>query len=341
MKRLGIDISRWQGDFNLERAIKEDGVKFVIIKGGGGDDGLYVDSQFINNYNKAKALGLPVGCYFFSKATTIDEAKKEAEYFYQNCLKGRKFELPVYMDVEHSDMQKLSKRALTDVVLAWVRYLEAKMFWVGIYSTTYWFNAHMYDNELQNIAHWVAQWSNSCTYDGNENVLGMWQFGGETNLIRSNQIAGQTVDQNYQLVDYEPLIKAAGLNGFAKASGNSNTVTKAPTEAKKKETVYTVKAGDTLSGIAAKYGTTYQKLAEYNGIKNPNVISVGQKIKIPGTSKASTSSVRTYTVKRGDSLWGIAESQLGSGIRYEEIRKLNGLESYTIHPGQVLKLPAK
>ena len=48
------------------------------------------------------------------------------------------------------------------------------------------------------------------------------------------------------------------------------------------ETVYIVVAGDTLSGIAAKYGTTYQKLAEYNGIINPNVIHVGQKIRIPG-----------------------------------------------------------
>ncbi len=46
-------------------------------------------------------------------------------------------------------------------------------------------------------------------------------------------------------------------------------------------TVYVVKKGDTLSGIAAKYGTTYQKLAKYNDIKNPNLIHVGQKIKIP------------------------------------------------------------
>lgn len=45
-------------------------------------------------------------------------------------------------------------------------------------------------------------------------------------------------------------------------------------------TVYTVMSGDTLSGIAAKYGTTYQKLAKLNGISNPNLIYVGQKIKI-------------------------------------------------------------
>lgn len=60
----------------------------------------------------------------------------------------------------------------------------------------------------------------------------------------------------------------------------------AETPAASTETIYVVKAGDTLSGIAAKYGTTYQVLAEYNGIKNPNIIHVGQQIKIPGTQKA-------------------------------------------------------
>ena len=70
------------------------------------------------------------------------------------------------------------------------------------------------------------------------------------------------------------------------------------------ETVYVVKKGDTLSSIASKYGTTYQKLAEYNGIANPNVISVGQKIKIPGTTTqapATTPSASTGgKIKVGD-----------------------------------------
>ena len=43
---------------------------------------------------------------------------------------------------------------------------------------------------------------------------------------------------------------------------------------------YTVKKGDTLSKIAKKYGTTYQKLAQMNGIKNPNIIYAGQKIRV-------------------------------------------------------------
>lgn len=49
------------------------------------------------------------------------------------------------------------------------------------------------------------------------------------------------------------------------------------------DVVYTVKSGDTLSGIALKYNTTYQKLAEYNNIVNPSIIHVGQQIRIPWT----------------------------------------------------------
>lgn len=75
-------------------------------------------------------------------------------------------------------------------------------------------------------------------------------------------------------------IRGFGLPDY----GSKATEAETPTDTE--ETVYTVKAGDTLAGIAAKYGTTYQVLAEYNGIKNPNIIHVGQEIKIPGTQKA-------------------------------------------------------
>ena len=98
---------------------------------------------------------------------------------------------------------------------------------------------------------------------------------------------------------------------------------------------YTVKKGDTLSKIASEYGTTYQKLASYNGIANPSAIRVGQIIRIPESGS------RTYTVKAGDSLWSIAAAQLGDGARYNEIKTINGLTSNVIHTGQTLKLPTK
>jgi hypothetical protein len=59
------------------------------------------------------------------------------------------------------------------------------------------------------------------------------------------------------------------------------TYAKADNKTVNKDTVYTVKKGDTLSKIAKAYGTTYQKLAAYNNIENPNLIKIGQKIKIP------------------------------------------------------------
>lgn len=76
---------------------------------------------------------------------------------------------------------------------------------------------------------------------------------------------------------------AAEVNRRLGATGTTGTTTITG------ETVYTVVAGDTLIGIAKKYGTTYQKLAEYNGISNPSLISVGQKIKIPGTGSTANS----------------------------------------------------
>ena len=79
MQKFGVDISKWQGDFDFARAIAEDKIEFVIIKGGGGDQGLYVDPKFSRNYLQAKKHNLPVGVYWYSMAVTVNVAKKEAE----------------------------------------------------------------------------------------------------------------------------------------------------------------------------------------------------------------------------------------------------------------------
>lgn len=84
--------------------------------------------------------------------------------------------------------------------------------------------------------------------------------------------------------------------GYKKPSTNVTPSSNTSNNTSSGETVYTVVSGDTLSGIASKYGTTYQKLAEYNGIANPNLIIVGQKIRIPNSSSSSSSS----SLKVGD-----------------------------------------
>jgi LysM repeat protein len=107
------------------------------------------------------------------------------------------------------------------------------------------------------------------------------------------------------------------------------------------ETIYTVKSGDSLSEIAAKYGTTYQNLAKYNNISNPNLIKVGQQIKIPSdkvTTTTTTSPNKVYVVKRGDTLSSIATKY---GTTYQELAKYNGISNPNIiSVGQQIKIPS-
>ena len=207
MSKFGIDVSKWQGDFNFSKA-KSEGVEFVVLRGA------YTkskDAKFDTYYAKCKALNLPVGVYQYSMATTTAQARAEAEYLYQNVLKGRKFELPIYIDVEDKVQLALSRSDLTAVVKTWCEYLEKKGFFVGIYASKWTFEGELNDSALSQYTHWVAQWAQKCTYSGD---FGMWQFGGETNMIRSTKICGQTIDQDYMYRDFPALIKSAGLNGF-------------------------------------------------------------------------------------------------------------------------------
>lgn len=108
---------------------------------------------------------------------------------------------------------------------------------------------------------------------------------------------------------------------------------------------HTVVKGDTLWGLAQKYlgsGTRYKEFMTLNSLTS-TTIHVGLVLLIPGTSGTATSaaaSTQTYTVKKGDSLWKIAQTLLGSGARYKEIMTLSGLTSTTIYAGQVLTCPA-
>lgn len=81
-----------------------------------------------------------------------------------------------------------------------------------------------------------------------------------------------------------------GKKYYDKFADKASTPAPKPEPKPSDDEVYVVKAGDTLSAIADKYGTTYQKLAEINGIKNPNFIQVGQKIKIPSKKSTDVSS---------------------------------------------------
>lgn len=145
---------------------------------------------------------------------------------------------------------------------------------------------------------------------------------GKFTVYTSAQYVGS--DSNLKRGD---ILLGDGHTAIVLGNGQSAVSPVAPAESS--ADVYTVKSGDTLSGIAAKYNTTYQKLAEYNNISNPNKISVGQKIKIPGN--------RTYTVQKGDTLSKIAAKY---GTTYQALAKYNNISNPNIiSVGQVIKIP--
>lgn len=94
----GIDVSRWQGDIDW-RKVAADGITFVMIKCGGGDDGLYEDRKFKQNIQGALANGIQVGIYFYSGATDAKAAYDEAS-FCINLIKNYQITYPVAFDWE-------------------------------------------------------------------------------------------------------------------------------------------------------------------------------------------------------------------------------------------------
>ena len=209
MQTFGIDISKWQGDFDFAQAKKE-GVKFVILKCGGGDGSLYKDGKFERNYNEAKLNGLGVGAYFFGSANTVSKAKEEA-VFCANILKGKKFDYPIFYDVEVERMN-VGKDASTEIVKAFCNYLEDAGYWCGFYTNLDWYKNKLHGEKLAaRYSLWLAAWT---AEKPNVDGIQMWQFGGEINKVRSTVVAGQVCDQDYCYVDFPTMIKNAEKNGY-------------------------------------------------------------------------------------------------------------------------------
>ena len=332
MEKRGLDISSYQNGISFD-AIKNS-VEFLILRAGFTGWGTGVsynkDNCFENFYNQAKSRGIPVGAYWYSCANTYQKGVDEANYMYNNCLKGKQFEYPIYIDVEDTHHQVGNKNGVTQAIKGFCETLESKGYYVGIYASDIsGFQDKMNIGELNAYDKWVARYGSTPKYVSS---YGMWQ---SSSSGRINGYNGN-LDTDVAYKDYPSIIKSNGLNGYA-----GGTVTPSPQPSPQPvpqptETTYTVVAGDTLSGIASRYGTTYQELARINNIDNPNLIYAGQVIKIPTSGTNSTSNVITYTVKKGDTLSGIASRY---GTTYQKIAQDNGIANPNlIYAGQVLKI---
>ena len=218
MQLFGVDVSYYNGNINWTR-VKNAGVQFAILRigytGYGSARTKATDVKFEEYYRNAKAVGMPVGGYWFSCACSYNEGVQEAQAVL-NLVKGKQFEYPIYLDVEDPHHQvKASKQAITDAIKGFCETMENAGYYVGFYCNVDWYNNHMYKDQLTQYDRWIASWSSAKPSIANR----MWQFGGETNYIRSNKIDGipdNVTDCNYCYYDYPGIMKSVGLNGFSK-----------------------------------------------------------------------------------------------------------------------------
>ena len=226
MKIWGIDVSKYNYPINWSK-VKATGVQFAILrvssyKNMKNPNSIYKDPYFETFYKGAKAVGLPVGVYFYSQCETVAQAKKEANFVLE-CIKGKKFEYPIWIDVENAyTLKNTTKSQLTTAVITAMDVLEKNGYYTGIYTGKYILRDELNDSKLDKYDKWIAQYSSKCTYTGKYN---MWQFGGEVNYLRNKKINGigsDVADQNYCYVDYPSVIKKYGLNGYKKETNNKD-----------------------------------------------------------------------------------------------------------------------
>ncbi len=266
MNLKGIDVSKWQGNINWKEA-KADGVEFAIIREGYGKESPFqVDKQFESNYVNAKSVGMPIGVYHYSYASSKDDAIAEAKFCLKN-ISGKQFEYPVCFDIEDKELLKLNNQQRTDICKAFCEIIEDAGFYAMIYCNLDWYKNYLCSDQLKDYDLWLAQWN-----VGAPSVdCGIWQKS-STGIIDGTS---GNVDLNEAYKDYSSIMKSKGLNGF-NFTTSSNT-----------------------------FSTTHQN----------------------------------YTVQKGDSLWSIAQKQMGDGTKWPQIQKLNNLSGDIIYPGQALKIP--
>ena len=183
-----IDVSTWQGSIDFNK-VKSAGYDYVIIRAGYGKEKSQKDNMFETNYKNAKSAGLKVGAYWFSYAMSPSTATAEADACL-SCIKGKKFELPVYYDMEYQPAMSTSNSNYTKMAVNFCNKLKSNGFKSGVYSSASVYDYLLNRKTLKNngISIWNAEWyikpSISCD---------VWQYSdnGRINGISTN------VDLNY------------------------------------------------------------------------------------------------------------------------------------------------
>ena len=201
-----IDVSQWQGNIDFAK-VKASGINNVVIRAGYGKYISQKDPYFEKNYKNAKAAGMNVGVYWYSYAESIDEVLKEAETCLE-VIKGKKFELPIYFDLEEQKQFAKGSAFCNGLVNNFCKTLERTGYFAGLYISRSPLQNYISSEVASRFALWIAEYNSKCNYSGE---YGMWQYSstGKVPGINGN------VDMNEMYIDYPKVIKAKGLNGYS------------------------------------------------------------------------------------------------------------------------------
>ena len=168
----GIDVSKHQGTIDWGK-VKAAGIQFAILRAGYGMFENQIDPTFENNYSECKRLGIPIGTYWYSYATSVFEAKKEAAV-YLKILKGKDITLPNWFDQEYEPgIKALDKQLRTDICLSFMDEIKAAGYQTGLYCSYDWYMNWVDHTKLISYPVWIAQYGDECQYKGNN--LAIWQ----------------------------------------------------------------------------------------------------------------------------------------------------------------------
>ena len=179
---LGIDVSVWQEEIDWE-TVAASGIKFAMIRvgyrGWGKDAKLQIDPRAEANLKGAKAAGLKVGVYFYSQATSAQEAIEEAKYVLE-LLDGQKLDMPVVYDWEvpanvDARTKNVKAKTIHASAMAFCKTIQEAGYQPMVYFNQ-WQGSRKYDlAELREagVELWLAMYENSMTY---EYKVQMWQY---------------------------------------------------------------------------------------------------------------------------------------------------------------------
>lgn len=200
-----MDVSKWQGEINWQSVKNSGKVHGVMLRIIG--EGAYIDPRFEENYALCKKLGIPVGGYIFSIATTKEMADKERALF-AKAVKGKTFELPIALDVESQKFEVLSKGELTDLVAYSLKEIENLGFYAMLYTYLSFAanNLYMSGAALSPYDVWLAAYRKQ--KPGTDYAYSMWQYTSKASIPGVNgEVDLSTTDR-----DYVKIIAKKGLD---------------------------------------------------------------------------------------------------------------------------------